>query len=96
MRSGVGSSPKDGKSFCLMEKSLFQKFYITFLYEIEIVTFPKTLKVMIDIGGYLFFILRKVGEKRKRIYERKFEFETYGIHFFWLTQEKKIQCISEK
>lgn len=46
MSSGVASDPKDSKFFFLMEESLFQRFYINFIYETEIVTFQKILPVV--------------------------------------------------
>jgi hypothetical protein len=65
LSSGVASDPKDSKFFFLLEESLFQGFYMNFIYEIGIVTFQKIL-----IGGYLYFLFLKVGKKIKLIIDQ--------------------------
>lgn len=45
MSSGVGSDPKDSKSFLSYEEKSFSKILYKFLYETEIVTFQKLLTI---------------------------------------------------
>jgi hypothetical protein len=63
LSSGVGSDPKDSKSFFYYEGKSFSKILYKFRYEIEIVTFQKI--IMIGINTYTLLYSSEGGRKDK-------------------------------